>query len=142
MSINYKMSEIDCNVNLQTAPPMPKIDFNVNLETVLPIPEIDFNVNLETVLPMPEIDCKVNFRKVWPCVGYSSQRVAKRSLTRHFKEGIDFDVRSTAQVANVFPGLSEDLDSRAEIIMLTFRCTLDFLTIVMIAAHRPKLTLL
>ncbi len=45
MSINYQMSEIDCNVNLETALPMPEIDCNVNLETVLSIPEIDCNVN-------------------------------------------------------------------------------------------------
>lgn len=31
---------------------------------------------------------------------------------------------------NEFIGLSEDYDPRSEIIMLTLRCTLDFLTIV------------
>jgi hypothetical protein len=58
---------------------------------------------------------------------YHSPYEAKRTLLTICENGVDFEVRSVAQVDNELPGFPEDYDSRAEIIMLTFRCTLDFL---------------
>jgi hypothetical protein len=63
-------------------------------------------------------------------LGFQRQDSAKRSLLRNFKKGVDFEVHRAVQVTNELTGLSEDYDQRAEIIMLTLRCTLDFLTIV------------
>jgi hypothetical protein len=63
-------------------------------------------------------------------LGFSTQGNAKRSLLRNFKEGVDFDIIRKDKVPNELSGLSEDYDQRAEIIMLTLQCTLDFLTIV------------
>lgn len=88
--------------------------------------------SVNEIINMPDIEngFKIDFRKVWPCLGLSRQDNAKRSLLRNFKEGVDFYVLRAEEVSNEFPGLSEDYGKRAEIIMLTFKCTLDFLTIV------------
>ncbi len=84
------------------------------------------------IINIPEIETgfKIDFRKVWPCLGFSRQDNAKSSLLRYFKKGIDFEVLTCQEVGNEIPGLSEDYDQRAEIIMLNLPCTLDFLTIV------------
>lgn len=69
---------------------------------------------------------KNEFRKVLPCLGFTRQNNAKRSLSMNFKEGVDFKVLINEEVDNELPGLSEDYGQRAEIIMLTFRCALKF----------------
>lgn len=60
---------------------------------------------------------KIDFRKVWPCLGFSRQDNAKASLLRYFKKGVDYDLLTSQEVSNVFTGVSEDYDQRAEIIM-------------------------
>jgi hypothetical protein len=77
-----------------------------------------------------ETGFKIDFRKVWPCLGFSKQSNAKRSLSRNFKEGVDYICAPHGAGQNELSGLSEDYDKRAEIIMLTLQCTLNFLTIV------------
>lgn len=89
-------------------------------------------VSVSEVINIPDVEngFKIDFRKVWPCLGFSRQNNAKRSLLRNFKEGVDFEVLRAEHVINGIPGLTEDYDQRAEIIMLTLQCALDFLTIV------------
>jgi hypothetical protein len=72
---------------------------------------------------------KIDFRKVWPCLGFSKHGNAKRSLSRNFKEGIDYTCSPSGEGLDELTGLSEDYDPRAEIIMLTFRCSLDLVTV-------------
>jgi hypothetical protein len=112
-------------------------DWHANENTALHVleqsvlyPRIISSINDIIKIQDIETGFKIDFRKIWPCIGFARHDNAKRSLLRNFKEGVDFEVRRAAEVVNELPGLSEDLDSRAEIIMLTLQCTLDFFTIV------------
>ena len=89
-------------------------------------------VSVNEVINIPDIEngFKIDFRKVWPCLGFARHDNAKRSLLRNFKESVDFEVRRAADLSNELTGLTEDVAPQAEIIMLTLRCALDFLTIV------------
>ncbi len=111
---------------------MPIMPKRISCICLLIRPGSTYSVTTVDIINITDIETgfKIDFRKVWPCLGFSKQSNAKRSLSRNFKEGVDYICAPHGAGQNELSGLSEDYDQRAEIIMLTLQCTLDFLTIV------------